>query len=154
MQGRAGRSGLKDVSISGQVWTFSNVDPRLSGVRGSFSVSLNRLAVDPGNPAAGCTSASGHARTDVLQSNEAWWSWAGPDLQGPIRCEDGALLLALAGDQSGQTVDMTIRAFPYGRYNVGVSVKTGDAAAQNVMALFGFARSGERYTLNETGRWQ
>ena len=154
MRGRAGRSGFKDVSITGRVWTFSNVDPRLTGLRGNFSVIIDTLLFDAGDPSGGCTDASGSARTDILKANAQSWSWTGPDLAGPIRCEDGALVLALEGDDAGQTVNMTLRAFPDGRYNSTVSVKTRDSAAQNVMALFGFEARGGVYTLSETGRWQ
>ncbi len=154
MEGKAGRSGLRDVSISGQVWTFSNVDGRLAGLSGDFSVQIEKMSFDPDALAAGCTEAAGTARTNILKSNDRLWSWRGPALSGPLACENGALVLTLSGTENGQSAEMLFKAFADGRYNGTLSIQTSDGAAQNVMALFGFSRSGDRYTLRETGRWQ
>ncbi len=154
ISGSAGHGRLSDLSFSGKIWTFSNVDPRLSGLEGDFSAVIETLTYDSADPEAGCTSATGRAQSDVLQSNQARLSWRGPKVAGPISCEAGALMIALSGEGDGQSVTLNFKVFPDGRYENQAGVQTRDPNAQAVMALFGFMAAGNVYTLNETGRWQ
>lgn len=154
ISGSARPGKLSDLNFKGQVWTFSNVDPRLAGLRGDFEARIDSLEFDSKNINAGCLSASGTVTTNVLAANRAQWSWTGPDLSGPISCEAGALTVALSGQEAGQDVNLTFSALPEGQYETRAQVKTDNPQAQNVLSLFGFTASGQTFTLNDAGRWR
>lgn len=154
ISGQAASGALSDVKFAGKVWTFSGVDPRLSGLSGDFTADIESLQFDAGNLSAGCLSATGRARTNVLAANRSQWSWAGPDLEGPISCKDGALIVDLRGQDAGGDIAVTVKILPDGTYTGRAVVDTQVPAARSVMALFGFSQSGNRFTLSESGSWQ
>ena len=124
-------------------------DGRLQGLRGDFTAEISEAQFKDQT----CQSAIGAARTDVLQRNGGTIDWTGPELTGPIRCEDGTLIVDLSGRDAQQTITALIRIMPDGTYRANVSVRTSRVEADAVLPLFGFSRSGQNFVLTEQGNW-
>lgn len=145
----SGRTGqISDVHAQGRISTFSNLDGRLAGLAGQFNLQLNSLTFEQG-----CTQASGTASTDVLSVNRALWQWQGPELSGPISCENGEVVLRLSGQQGRQSVSMSVRSALAGIYTADMQIETDEPIAASVLPLYGFERRGDAYVLQETGTW-
>lgn len=153
-RGSGGLNGLKDVKASGDLAWILPEDQRFGGVQGLFNMSLDTLFFDFGNFEAGCTEAQGQFSTNVLQSNAAIWQWSGPELSGPIQCENGELTTRLKGQDRTQNIEVKVVMKPDGIYVADITVQTQEPGASAILGLFGFAFSGSDYTLQETGKWR
>lgn len=125
-------------------------DGRLRGLRGDVTA----LILDMQFSEQSCQSATGTIQTDVLQRNGGTIQWTGPELTGPIRCEDGALIADLSGQDTEQAISALIRLVPDGTYRADINVRTLRAEADAVLPLFGFSRSGQSFVLTEQGKWR
>lgn len=132
---------------------FANLplnDGRLQGLQGELIAKVSELNFD----GQSCVSAIGTLRTDVLQRNGGSIQWTGPELSGPVTCEDGALIAVMTGRDAEQTIEAKLRVAPDGVYHADISVKTSREEADAVLPLFGFTRSGGSFMLTEQGRWR
>jgi len=150
LAGTVSQSRAKDIVFHMDVATVPFTDGRLQGLRGDFTAEISEMQVAE----QACQSAAGLARTDVLQRNGGKIQWTGPELAGPIRCEDGALIADLSGRDAQQTITAFIKLMPDGLYRADVSVRTIRAEADAVLPLFGFSRSGQNFVLTEQGKWR
>ena len=125
-------------------------DGRLQGLQGELAAQISELKFD----GQSCVSAAGTLRTDVLQRNGGAIQWTGPELNGPITCEEGSLLAALSGRDAEQNIEANIKFAPDGLYRADISVRTSRDEADVVLPLFGFTRSGGSFLLTEQGRWR
>lgn len=148
--GQVSPSRATDVDFSMDFATVPFTDGRLQGLRGDFAAQISEMKISGET----CESATGTARTDVLQRNGGKIQWTGPELVGPIRCEDGALIADLSGQDAQQTITALIRVIPDGTYRADVNVRTVRVEADVVLPLFGFSRSGQSFVLTEQGKWR
>ncbi len=146
----ASPSGAKDLDFRMNFATVPFTDGRLQGLRGDFTAKISEMRVSK----QGCESAEGTARTDVLQRNGGTIQWTGPELTGPIRCENGALVADLSGQDAQQKISALIRIAPNGTYRTDIDVRTARVEADAVLPLFGFSRSGQSFVLTEQGKWR
>lgn len=146
--GTAGLGGAVNVTIDGDMRGLSSVDPRFSGVRGTYEITAEKMVVRET-----CTSGEGTVSTDVLTKNAALWQWQGPELAGPISCENGDIVMALSGSDRLQDIDAVIRMSFDGTYRAEVEVVSRDERAGSILPLFGFEPLAGSYRLNEAGRW-
>ena len=140
----------QDVDLRVDFKTLPVTDGRLQNLQGELIGEMSELNID----GQGCTSANGTLRTDVLQRNGGDIKWTGPELSGPITCEDGAVIAALSGRDAQQSITADIRLNPDGVYRADISVQTRREEADVVLPLFGFTRSGRSFVLTEQGRWR
>jgi hypothetical protein len=150
LSGRIGRSMAEDLSLRADLASFPSNDGRLQGLRGELVIRISEIKFTE----AGCESATGSARTDVLQRNGGSIQWTGPGLEGPIRCEAGAVIADLSGEDAQQSITALIRLSPDGTYRADVTARTDRVEADAVLPLFGFSRSGRDFKLTEQGRWR
>lgn len=150
VSGRLSAIGAKDVDFRLDLATLPFTDGRLQGLRGDFIADIAEAKFKD----QACLSAVGTARTDVLQRNGGTIQWTGPELTGPIRCEEGALIADLSGTDSQQTISAVIRIIPDGTYRANVTVRTARVEADAILPLFGFSRSGQSFVLTEQGNWR
>lgn len=148
--GRIGRSQLENSEFRADLNTIPFKDGRLQGLQGEVAAKISEMTFTE----TGCETATGTARTDVLQRNGGSIQWTGPNLSGPIRCEAGAILADLTGQDSQQTISALIRLSPDGTYHADVTARTDRAEADAVLPLFGFTRAGRDFKLTEQGRWR
>lgn len=139
-----------DIDIRLDLTSVPFTDGRLQGLRGDFTVEISKAEFKNQS----CMSAAGTARTDVLKRNGGTIDWTGPEISGPIRCEDGALIADLSGRDAEQNIKALIRIIPDGTYRADISVQTNRAEADAVLPLFGFSRSGQSFVLTEQGNWR
>ncbi len=130
--------------------TIPFTDGRLQGLRGNLSAKISEIQI----AGQSCQTATGTARTDVLQRNGGTMQWTGPELTGPIRCEEGALVADLSGRDAQQSVSALLRLSPDRTYRADIKVETIRVEADAVLPLFGFSRSGQSFVLTEQGKWR
>ena len=139
-----------DVDVRMDFATVPFTDGRLQGLRGDFTAQISQMSFS----GQSCEAATGTARTDVLQRNGGTIDWTGPELAGPIRCEEGALIANLSGQDAQQKITALIRLIPDGTYRADINVQTRRVEADAVLPLFGFSRSGRSFVLTEQGKWR
>ena len=145
-----GPSTAKDMDLRINLATLPFTDGRLQGLRGTLNAQISNMEIENQS----CASAAGTAKTDVLQRNGGTIQWTGPELVGPIRCEQGALIADLNGQDAQQKISALIRMSPDNTYRVDITVRTTRAEADAVLPIFGFSRSGQNFILVEQGRWR
>lgn len=151
LSGKVSPTGVETLILSMPVARLPMSDSRLSGLSGRISLRIAQAVIKDG----ACVSATGTASTDVLAANRARFDWTGPELSGPVDCDDGRLRVRLNGEAGTQTVLATIVTGLDGVYQSDITVSTSDPAAGNVLTLFGFNPAGNReYRLSEQGRWR
>lgn len=148
--GRVSTSEATDVEFRMELATVPLTDGRLQGLRGEFTARISQMAISGQN----CESATGTASTDILQRNGGKIDWTGPELTGPIRCEEDALIADLSGQDAQQNITALIRLIPDGTYRADINVRTSRVEADAVLPLFGFSRSGQSFILTEQGKWR
>ncbi len=150
LSGVVSQSGANDINFQMDIATVPFTDGRLQGLRGDFTAKVSEVKISDQT----CQSAAGTARTDVLQRNGGKIQWTGPELTGPIRCEEGALIANLSGRDAEQTITALVRLMPDGSYRADIKVRTLRVEADAVLPLFGFSRSGQNFVLTEQGKWR
>lgn len=146
--GKAGLTGQGSLKVDGRIRGMGSIDRRFSGLDGTYTLNLTDIVLD-----GVCHSALGTFSTNVLQANQRAWQWQGPEMSGPVACEDGDILLSLSGKDTLQDIRARIRIAVGGAYKAEVDVTTGDSRADLVLPLFGFQKTGRDYRLLEAGRW-
>jgi hypothetical protein len=140
----------KDLDLRLDLASIPFTDGRLQGLQGEFTAEISEAQYEKQL----CQSAVGIAHTDVLKRNGGKIDWTGPELTGPIRCEDGALIVDLSGRDAQQSIAALIRLMPSGSYRADITVQTNRAEADAILPLFGFSRSGQSFKLIEQGSWR
>jgi hypothetical protein len=148
--GVVSKSGARDINFQMDIATVPFTDGRLQGLLGDFSAQVSEIKISE----KVCQSATGTARTDVLQRNGGKIQWTGPELTGPIRCEEGAVVADMSGRDAQQTITALVRLMPDGLYRADIKVRTLRVEADAVLPLFGFSRSGQNFVLTEQGKWR
>jgi len=140
----------KDLDLRLDLASVPFTDGRLQGLQGDFTAEISEVQYQDQT----CQSATGIARTDVLKRNGGKIDWTGPELTGPIRCEEGALIVDLSGRDAQQSIAALIRLVPNGSYRAEITVQTNRVEADAILPLFGFSRSGQSFKLVEQGTWR
>jgi len=140
----------KDVVLKVDVATIPFTDGRLQGLRGEANMKISELKFE----GQSCLSAEGTVQTDVLRRNGGTANWVGPDMSGPIRCEDGVIIADMMGNDAEQNIQALIRLSPDNTYRADITVRTSRVEANAILPLFGFSRSGQNFVLTEQGRWR
>ena len=140
----------KDLDLRLNLASVPFTDGRLQGLQGDFTAEISEAEYLDQS----CLSAVGTARTDVLKRNGGKIDWTGPELSGPIRCEDGALIVDLSGRDAQQSIAALVRLIPNGSYRAEITVQTNRVEADAILPLFGFSRAGQSFKLIEQGNWR
>ncbi len=148
IEGAAEQDHIKTLNLKGDAVFLGRIDGRLSNLMGQFNLSASNIEFS-----GDCAQVSGQVSTDILASNTRLWRWTGPPLSGPVTCENGTLTTTLSGNIPGQSVEAVLRIMPDGRYQIRAVINTNTPEAGLVLPLYGFEAQGERYTMNEAGRW-
>ena len=143
-------SEVSDLDFRMDFSTIPFTDGRLRGLRGDFTAQISEMKIADN----ACVSAAGSAKTDVLQRNGGTVQWTGPELSGPIQCEEGSLIVNMSGQDAQQKILAIIKLNPNGTYRAEVDVRTARPEADAVLPLFGFSRSGQSFVLTEQGKWR
>lgn len=150
ISGKASQTQLKDIRFIGTLAKLPTRDGRLKELAGQVNILLAEMQIAEGN----CTSAKGQITIDFLMLNRPRWQWQGPELTGPIRCENGELVVNLMGKDNNQNIRADLRLFKDGRYAANFTVQTSQPEAGVVLPLYGFELVGRDYKLTEQGQWR
>ena len=148
INGEANQNELTRVTMTGDAVFLGQIDGRMKNLMGRFDMVVGNLPLG-GN----CEGVSGTVSTDILTRNAALWQWKGPPLSGPVTCENDILTSTLSGNIPGQSVEAELKIMPDGNYQIRAVINTNTPQAGMVLPLYGFETQGERYTINEAGRW-
>lgn len=148
LNGAAETDRITELELKGNAIFLGQIDGRLANLMGRFDLTAANL-----NVSGDCADVSGQVSTDILARNTALWRWTGPSLSGPITCENGILTSTLSGNIPGQSVEAILKVIPDGRYQLRAVINTNTPEAGLVLPLYGFENQGERFTMNEAGRW-
>lgn len=148
LDGTAKLNKVSQLTLRGDAFFLGQIDGRLSNLQGVFNLNARDIKFN-----GDCDGVSGQISTDILTRNKALWQWEGPALSGPITCENGILTSTLSGNIPGQSVEAVVKIIADGTFQIRAVINTNTAEAGLVLPLYGFEAQGERYTLNEAGRW-
>ena len=87
--------------------------------------------------------AEGRIWTNLLTRMESRWQWRGPELEGPISCQEGDVVLSLAGQNAaGEEVEgrLEVGLDATGRFQANVSNSQPETA--QALILLGFLSEG------------
>ncbi len=94
----------------------------------------------------GCRDAQGTVATDAAVALAARFQREGFPLEGPIRCENGTLVLPLAGEGGGVQVEALLRIDKSGRVATRAAIETQDSEIALALQTLGFR--------NDNGVWR
>ncbi len=148
MRGSSTIKGLLTADLDGDAFGIADIDPRFAGLQGRYNLTVTDMLIR-----STCLSGGGTASTDILQRNAAAMQWSGPALSGPIRCEDGDVVIVLSGEDTQQSVSADIRLKLSGQYRAIIDVTSRDSRAGAILPLFGFEATQTGFRLSEAGQW-
>ena len=88
---------IEQLNLNGTTGQLISLIPEIRDLNGEFNLVLRNARFRKGE----CDEASGQVWTDILTRIEQGWGWAGPELEGPLSCENGNLLMRLNGETAG-----------------------------------------------------
>lgn len=150
INGTASHAAIQSLSLTGQASFLTQMDSRLLGLSGDFSVTAKHIGFD-----ASCEAdTAGTLITDILANNTQRLGWTGPHLTGPLRCEGGDLTASLSGNSPGQALEATLKVITNGTFQIRAIVNSNHPKAALVLPLYGLEQRGERFTMTEAGKWR
>ncbi len=148
LRGAAGPKQIKDLQYGAEYSVLPITDGRLVGLDGRVD-----LRIDEARFGAGCETLTGTLRTDVLTRNRARFQWQGPELSGPLSCENGEIVATLSGRDNRSDIEAVMHINLAGSYRLETRVTSRDPEAAALLPLYGFQNNGGRFTLTEQGQW-
>ncbi len=145
----AGLSGIRAVKTEGTIKALALQDPRLALVNGSFKIDVPEMKL-----METCEYADGTVWTDFLARNSGRLRWKGPELEGPVSCENGQIVLNMTGKDRAADIVAKIIIGLDGGYRTEITAEVSNPNAGLALQFFGFTKSGRGYKLLEQGRWQ
>ena len=113
------------------------IDPRLRMRGGALTADDVEVILRDGR----CISASGALASNALTFGLGG-DWRGPLLAGTLSCEDGVIVMRLAGADEAQQIAATAR-LGGGAYTIDANVDSQDPALVRIAPLIGFTEYGE-----------
>lgn len=100
--GLDGGINLSNIKVRGNTSDLLSLKQDIRMLGGDFSLSLKKLTLKSG----ACRKAeSGEVWTNILTRFEQKYDWKGPELKGPITCENGRIVVNMTGTgERGETV--------------------------------------------------
>lgn len=145
----AGMAGVRAVKAEGSMKALALQDPRLGLVNGDFRIDVPDMEL-----MEICEYANGTVWTDFLARNSARLRWKGPELEGPVSCEEGRIVLDMTGKDNAADITAKIIIGLDGSYTTNITADVADPMAGLALKFFGFHKAGNGYQLTEQGRWQ
>tara|TARA_X000000950_G_scaffold108205_1_gene136392 strand:+ start:103230 stop:103973 length:744 start_codon:yes stop_codon:yes gene_type:complete len=103
--GLGGTMRFSNVRIEGTTQDLANLQDEIRELNGRFTLVLNSMEIRNGE----CLSAEGTVWTDLLSRLQTTYRWTGPEVTGPVRCENGQIVLELNGQNAvGEQVAMRL----------------------------------------------
>lgn len=136
---------VRDLVLSADVADL----PILLPLSGRVALDLSHADVN----AAGCRRIEGSVRTDALKNRPAGLDWSGPELEGPMTCSEGAVVIPLKGASGSESIAVAMTLGKDGSFGVRVDARTPNPAVLSVLSAIGFVETDGVMTLTQRGRW-
>lgn len=149
LSGGASHKRIEGLKFYGQLAGLPTNDGRLKELAGDVNIDVSELEFNNE-----CILATGKVDTDFLTKNQARWQWRGPFLSGPLRCDEGDLIVQLSGSENGQIIQANLRIKVNGAYRADFSVRTSQQEAGVILPLYGFENRNGVFHLTEQGKWR
>lgn len=151
LKAEAGIGGLRAVNVEGSMKSLALRDPRVGAVNGNFKLEIPDMKI-----METCEYANGKVWTDFLSQNAAIFRWKGPELEGPVKCEDGRIIVDLAGQDQAAEITAKVTIGLEGSYRADITARINPSFEQLAgpsLRQSGFHKDGEFYKLTEQGKW-
>lgn len=151
LQAEAGPGGLRALKVEGSMQSLALRDPRVGAVSGNFKLDVPDMKI-----LKVCDYAEGTAWTDFLSQNAATFRWQGPAIEGPVRCEDGRIIVDMAGQDDVAEITAKVTIGLEGSYRADITAKINPSIepfAGPSLTQSGFHKDGGLYKLTEQGTW-
>ncbi len=136
-----------EVRMRQEIGALEGLDPAVRAMGGSLDVSDGAFRLTQ----TGCASASGQLSTNTLSTLAAQYGRQFGDIAGPIRCEDGAFILAMEGaSQANDRVMIDARAGLVGPSEFATRVQTQDAQIIIALTQIGFVRENGEFVYRQS----
>ena len=130
---------LKDLRMSGRTRDLMSIRQEVRELDGRFTLDLDELKLRNET----CVSAEGDVWTDILTRLETQYDWKGPELSGPVSCEDGRIALRMDGvGEAGEivSIELLMGLNATGSFVARIESPTEDIA--QAATLLGFVTQG------------
>ena len=137
----------EDVRMRQEIGALEGLDPAVRAMGGSLDVTDAAFRLTQ----TGCESASGQLSTNTLSTLAAQYGRQFGDVSGPIRCEDGAFVLAMEGaSPTNDRVIIDARAALTGQGEFSTRVQTQDAQIIIALTQIGFQRENGEFVYRQS----
>ncbi len=139
--GLSGALSLNDVQVRGRTSDLMTLREEVRALDGEFTLNLSELVVKSGN----CQRATGRVWTDTLGKLEPTYGWAGPELSGPISCENGKIAIRLSSpddEADKMRAELLIGLDATGTFRAEIDNPTNDVA--QAATILGFVTIGDQ----------
>ncbi len=124
-------------------------DPNGRPLRGQLSLNISKLHLQQQQDQFFCNNLEGDIVSDALFVLGQYYKKELPLLRGTLNCEQGKIMLAIAGQNQIVTIDITAEISANFDYMANIMIETGDREIESLLALYGFNSDGNRYRLVE-----
>lgn len=141
-----GRTRLSDVLVEGDASAVPVLPARLRGTDGKFRLVISQIVFDNGV----CSTAAGDVWTDALAKADLGHGWVGPELRGPVTCDDGKVAVEASGKAaSGEDVSASVRVGLNLSLDLQARVANATRGAVETLTELGFQPENGAYVLHQ-----
>lgn len=138
---------VNDVHMRQEIGALEGLEPAVRAMGGSLDVSDGAFRLT----SLGCEQASGTLSTNTLSTLAAQYGRQFGAISGPISCEAGAFVIALAGQSDvGDTVIIDARAALTGAGDFVTRVSTRDTQIILALTQIGFVRANGEFVYRQS----
>ena len=138
-EGLGGGTTIKNLRVLGSTEDLVNIAPEIRDLAGEFTLDVREARLTEED----CKAAQGTVWTDILTKMERRYRWTGPELSGPVTCENGRFILMLGGQNSaGENVSAKLEIGMDGFGSFTADVTTPIRETSQALTLLGFASQG------------
>lgn len=131
---------IRNMRVLGSTADLINITPEVRDLAGEFTIDVRQAELKDN----ACTSAQGTVWTDILTRMERRYRWTGPELSGPISCENGQVVIALSGQNAdGENVSARLEISLDATGNFLADVTTTSRDTIQALTLLGFEFQGD-----------
>lgn len=131
---------IRSMRVLGSTADLINITSEVRDLAGEFTIDVQRAELKDNR----CTAAQGTVWTDILTRMERRYRWTGPELSGPISCENGQFVIALSGQNAdGENVSARLEIGLDATGNFLADVTTTSRETIQALTLLGFEFLGD-----------
>jgi len=136
---------IKDMKIDGSTGMVPGMPATIAQAGGKFTLQINELTFND----ALCETANGEVWTDALTRVNVR-GWVGPELRGPVSCQDGKLQMQASGKAStGEDVLASLNLSSSLDMELTATVANASPTALQALTQLGFVAEGNTLVLRQ-----